>query len=285
MSSRTLRYSFLLFALLFVASCSSGDTATDEGDAGLVPIDDTGLIATFDVGYEVPLDIPEELQNRNDERQTELEQASNDGLQDQTESHGNDETQRGERVISNDPPDELPMADEEAEGRDVESTDSSDDDSSSESGEGGSESAWPDDPNLRADGLLYARSPVIDGGRWKSIALIAPDGEVVWAYNACDDSGCTHDDIVVLPNGNVAVTATSTVDGRLVDNVFELEPVIGEACATDDWCTGIARQSRIDQAVPDGSSAALSLLGAASDYSSWDVLSLQDGSTLTIPAA
>lgn len=246
MTLRPLRISLISIALLLAAGCSGGTETAASDD---LPIDDSGLIATFDVGYEVPLDIPDDLQNGND--------ASEDG------------TDRGERVEADDPPDGLAMSDEgEDEGEDtVEPTREA-----------------PNDPNLRADGLRYLRSPVREDGRWQSISLIDPDGNVVWSYNGCDDSACPHDDILVLPNGNVALTATSTVDGRLVDNVLELEPVIGDACASSSWCTGVARHSQLDLVVPDGYAGAITLLSAADDYSSWDVLLVADGATSTIPA-
>lgn len=252
MTLRPLRISLLSIALLVAAGCSGGTETAAVDD---LAIDESGLIATFDVGYEVPLDIPEELQNRNDE--------SADGLD------------RGGRVEADDPPDGLAMSDDGEELVESPTSDASNDERSVEA---------PEDPNLRADGLQYVRSPVREDGRWQTISLQDASGEVVWSYEGCDDAACPHDDILVLPNGNVAVTATSIVDGRLVDNVLELEPVIGDGCASSSWCTGVARHSRLDLAVPDGYAGAITLLSAADDYSSWDVLSIVDGSTSTIPA-
>jgi len=259
MPLRPLRISFVLLALLLAAGCSRGDDSAALDD---LPIDDTGLIATFDVGYEVPLDIPEDLQDSSSE--------TNRG----DSVVVGDDANAGEGDGDNDPPDGLAMADEGSEEPAAAAKAMNEEEATS----------TVNDPNLRDDGLLYVRSPVFEDGRWKSIALLAPDGDVMWSYNSCDDSGCTHDDILVLPNGNVAVTATSSVDGRLVDNVLELEPVIGDACASDDWCTGVARHSRLDLTVPEGFSGAITLLSAADDYSSWDVLSIADGATMTIPA-
>lgn len=249
MTLRPLRFSLLFLTILLAAACSGGDDGSSATGAGELPLDDSGLIATFDVGYDVPLDVPEEIQDPT------TEQDEDDG----------------------DPPDGLAMSDDGSEAdADAMKTDGE--------GEDAAEDARPDDQNRRDDGLIYVRSEVRDDGQWNSISLLAPDGEVVWSYGKCDELGCTHDDILVLPNGNVAVTATAMVDEQWVDNVLELEPVIGEACASDEFCTGIARQSRLHVQVPDGTSGAVTLINVADDYNSWDVLSLIDGSTWTIPA-
>lgn len=256
MTSRPFRVSLILITLLFASSCAGSGDSDDLAAIDELPLDDTELIATFDVGFDVPLDIPEELQDPNgDDAAASALDSTEDAMADDESANGAD---RGERERDEEPPGGLAMSDSDTNDADA--------------------------PHLRDDGLLFVRSPVMENGQWNSIALLDPDGDIVWSYSDCTDAGCPHDDILVLPNGNVAITATTTVDGRLADNVFELEPVMGAGCASAEWCTGVARRSAAAVPVADGSAGAITLLSAADDYNSWDVLWTADGSTSTIAA-